>query len=172
MITPLTFTGCPESLVGVNFDARAAATAAACSSGWPDIACAEITFPFSSINTWTCTAPAACALLAIGGYGGVTRCTALPLSTPPEIGACGVGLGGGGGGSSAITTFAGPLEMIWPVPAPGAIGATAFELPLPTIVTTPLRTGGTSLAFDSIVFGTRSARSTVAINSLRTSTFL
>src|SRR6266850_2437752 len=74
MITPLTFTGCPESLVGVNFDARAAATAAACSSGWPDIACAEITFPFSSINTWTCTAPAACALLAIGGYGGVTRC--------------------------------------------------------------------------------------------------
>src|SRR6266404_2768387 len=111
-----------------------------------------ISLPFSSINTCTVTCPDACALRAIGGYGGCTRCIALPLSTPPEIGACGVGLGGGGGGSSAITTFAGPLEMIWPVAAPGAIGATAFELPLPTIVTTPLRTGGTSLAFDSIVF--------------------
>jgi len=28
----------------------------------------------------------------------------LPFSTPPEIGACGVGFGGGGGGSSLIST--------------------------------------------------------------------
>src|SRR6185503_7335365 len=98
MITPLTFTGCPESLVGVNFDARAAATAAACKSGCPETACAVTTLPFSSISTCTCTEPEACALRAIAGYGGVTRRTALPLSTPPEIGARGVGLGVGAGG--------------------------------------------------------------------------
>src|SRR5216684_6606619 len=120
MMTPLTFTGCPESLVGVNFDDRAAPTAAACSKGWPEVAWAATTLPFSSIKTCTTTCPEACALRAIGGYGGCTRWTALPLSTPPDIGACGVGFGGGGGGSSLMSTFAGALEMIW-VPAPGAI---------------------------------------------------
>src|SRR5581483_10487057 len=72
-------------------------------------ACAEITLPFSSISTCTCTEPAACALRAIAGYGGVTRWTALPLRTPPEIGACGVGfgVGAGGGGSSLVSTRVG-----------------------------------------------------------------
>jgi len=64
-----------------------------------------------------------------------------------------------------MSTFAGALEMIWPVPAPGAIGAMAFELPVPTIVTTPLRTGGTSLALAEISFGTR-FRSTHVSNQL------
>src|ERR1700682_6344831 len=54
-IMPVTFTGCPESFVGENFDARAAATAAACNSGWPDVARAETTLPLSSINTCTTT---------------------------------------------------------------------------------------------------------------------
>src|SRR5260370_32760838 len=119
MITPLTLTGCPESFVGVNFDARAAATAAACKSGWPDTACAAITLPFSSISTCTLTAPAACALLAIAGYGGVTRCTAFPLSTPPGIGPCGVGFRRGGGGSSLISALVG-THMIFPIPTPTA----------------------------------------------------
>ena len=121
------------------------------------------------MSTCTCTAPEACALRAMAGYGGVTRWTALPFITPPEIGACGVGLAAGGGGSSLTSTFVG-AEMMLPV-VPGAIGATAFVLAVPTMVTTPLRTGGTSLALAETVLGTRSARLTSAINSLRTSTF-
>src|SRR5262249_8120786 len=50
-ITPVTLTGCPESLVGENLADFAAPTAAACNSGCPDTACAETTLPFSSIST-------------------------------------------------------------------------------------------------------------------------
>jgi hypothetical protein len=50
-MTPVTFTGCPDNLVGENLAPRAAATATACKSGWPDTARAEITPPFSSIVT-------------------------------------------------------------------------------------------------------------------------
>src|SRR5882672_3117776 len=104
-MTPVTLTGCPDSLVGENLAPRAAATATACSNGWPDTACAEITLPFSSIVTWTTTVPEAWACLAIGGYAGLGRLIAFPLSTPPEIGALGGGGGGGGGGSSPIFTL-------------------------------------------------------------------
>src|SRR5258708_39533661 len=126
MITPLTLTGWPDNLVGVNFDERAAFTAAACSRGCPLVACAATTLPFSSINTCTVTCPDACALRAIGGYGGCTRCTALPLSTPPEIGACGVGFGGGGGGPSLLTILVGADGRIEPCPLPCAVRAVAF----------------------------------------------
>src|SRR5438132_8097651 len=51
------------------------------------------------------------------------------------------------------------------------IFAIAYVLVLTSLVTTPLRTGGTSLALSETVLGTRSARLTSAINSLRTSTF-
>jgi len=51
VITPLTLTGSPLSLTGENLAPRAAATAAACNSGWPETACAEITLPFSSTVT-------------------------------------------------------------------------------------------------------------------------
>src|SRR5260370_28100520 len=113
MVKRLTLRGWPESLVGVNFDGRAAPTAAACSSGCPDTAWAEITFPFSSMVICTLTWPDACALRAIGGYCGCTRRTAFPFSTPPEIGARGVGLGGGGGASSVLTcTVVGPEMML------------------------------------------------------------
>src|SRR5256714_13954309 len=115
-MTPETFTGIPESLVGVNLDARAAATAAPVRSGCPDTGAAEITLPFSSITICTFTWPDACALRAIAGYGGCTKRTAFPFNTPPEIGAFGgVGFGGGGGGASATSTFEG-AEMILPVP--------------------------------------------------------
>src|SRR6267143_5763631 len=100
-MTPVTLTGCPDNLVGENLAPRAAAAATACSSGWPEIACAEITLPFSSIVTCTTTVPEACACLAMGGYAGFGRLIAFPLSTPPEIGALGgVGFGSGGGGGS------------------------------------------------------------------------
>jgi hypothetical protein len=51
VMTPETFTGWPESLVGENLAPRAADAAAARSSGWPLTAEAETTFPFSSIST-------------------------------------------------------------------------------------------------------------------------
>src|SRR5256885_10722571 len=144
---PVTFTGCPESFVGENLAWRAAATATACSKGCPEIACAETTLPFSSISTWTTTVPAACAALAIGGYAGLGRLIALPLSTPPEIGARGgVGFASGGGGSSPMSTLAG-VGTTLPPPGPAGIGAAAFESLEPTTVVTTRRTGGTSLAF-------------------------
>ena len=118
-MTPVTFTGCPDSLVGENLAPRAAETATPCSSGCPDTACAEITLPFSSITTWTTTVPDACAVRAIAGYAGLGRLVAFPFSTPPEIGARGgVGFGGGGGGSSAIFTCVGPATIPVPVPGP------------------------------------------------------
>src|SRR5215813_10649067 len=102
-MTPVTLTGCPESFVGENLACLAALTATACNKGCPDTACAETTLPFSSISTWTTTVPAACAALAIGGYAGFGKLMALPLRTPPEMGARGgVGVEAGGGGSSAI----------------------------------------------------------------------
>ena len=127
-MTPVTFTGCPESFVGENLAPRAAPTATACSNGWPDTARAEITLPFSSMVTWTTTVPEACACLAIGGYAGFGRLIAFPFKTPPEIGALGgVGLAGGGGGS-AMSTLVGAETIPVPVPGPAAIGAAAFEI--------------------------------------------
>jgi hypothetical protein len=58
-MTPVTFTGCPESFVGENLAPRAAPTETACNKGCPDTARAEITLPFSSIVTWTTTVPEA-----------------------------------------------------------------------------------------------------------------
>src|SRR6185503_118505 len=81
---PVTLTGCPDSLVGENFALRAAATAAACSNGCPETACAETTLPLSSTVTWTTTVPEALAALATGGYCGFGKLIALPFNTPPE----------------------------------------------------------------------------------------
>ena len=108
MITPLTFTGWPDRTVGENFAPRAAATAAACSSGWPLTADAEITFPCSSIKTCTFTAPLARTARAAAGYGGRGKVIALPFNTPPEIflgTAALVGSGGGGSGMSVDLIF-------------------------------------------------------------------
>src|SRR5262249_27475526 len=119
-MTPVTLTGCPESLVGENLACRAAATHTACNSGCPETAWAEITPPFSSMVTWTTTVPEACACFAIAGYGGFGKLMAFPFSTPPEIGARG-GAGGGGGGASETSTLVGATTV--PVPDPAAIGA-------------------------------------------------
>lgn len=51
VITPETFTGCPERSVGLNRAPRAAATAAGLSSGWPLTALADITLPVSLMST-------------------------------------------------------------------------------------------------------------------------
>ena len=67
VITPVTFTGWPPSLVRENFAPRAAATETSCNNGCPDTACAEITLPSSSSVTWTTTVPDNCACLAISG---------------------------------------------------------------------------------------------------------
>src|SRR5882724_9539020 len=162
-MTPVTLTGWPESLVGENLACRAAPTHTACNSGCPETARAEITPPFSSMVTWTTTVPEACACLAIAGYGGLGRLIALPLSTPPEIGARG-GAGGGGGGSSAICTWVGPATIPVPVPGP-AIGAAALDDSVPMTVVTPRLTGGISLAFADTSLGTSSVRLTSAISS-------
>src|SRR6185295_13819317 len=170
-ITPVTLTGCPDSLVGENFAERAAPTAAPCNRGCPDTACAAITLPFSSIVTCTTTVPAACAALAIGGYAGLGKLMALPFRTPPEMGARGgVGLGASGGGGSATSTLAGAATTL-PAPGPAGIGACALESLLPITVVTPRLTGGTSLALAEISFGGSRLSSTLATNSLRTSTF-
>ena len=66
-MTPVTLTLCPERIVGLNFDAWAADTEAARNKGCPLTALAEITFPSSSIVTWTLTAPDALTALAAGG---------------------------------------------------------------------------------------------------------
>ena len=85
MITPDTFTGLPARSVGLKIAERAASTAALLSSGWPLTAVADVTRPPSSTSTWTVTAPDALTARAAGGYGGLGRLTAFPLSTPPEI---------------------------------------------------------------------------------------
>lgn len=87
MITPLTFTGSPIKEVGENFACQAARTQTCCNIGWPETGLAEVTFPYSSMTTWTTTVPAALAARASAGYSGFGRLMALPLSTPPEIGA-------------------------------------------------------------------------------------
>src|ERR671939_128804 len=82
---------------------------------------------------------------------------ALPLSTPPEMGA--VGLGGeglGAGGGSSMSTVAGPVGAV-PPPVPrdgpdGPVDATSTLLPPST--TEPLSgTGGTVLALVETSFG-------------------
>src|SRR5689334_12933849 len=83
-MTPVTLTRCPERTVGLKVEARAAASAAALSNTCPLTARADATLPSSSIKTWTRTAPAALTALAAGGYGGLTKLIALPLTTPPE----------------------------------------------------------------------------------------
>src|SRR5687767_13493704 len=122
------------------------------------------------MSTCTTTVPEAWAALAIAGYAGLGKLMALPLRTPPETGARGVGFGSGGGGSSAMATFAGPVTTV-PAPGPDGSAAVESELEVPTTVMRPERTGGTSLAFAETSFGTSSVRVTSAISSLRTSTF-
>ena len=70
---PVTLTGCPLNFVGLNFDARAAETAAARNRGCPETAEAEITLPCSSRVTCTVTEPDALTALAAGGYDGFAR---------------------------------------------------------------------------------------------------
>src|SRR5215212_8559860 len=67
VMTPETFTGCPESSVGENLALRAAETAACCKSGWPETAEAETTRPDSSTRICTVTVPEARAAFAMGG---------------------------------------------------------------------------------------------------------
>src|SRR5436853_422686 len=111
VIVPMTFTGTPLNWVGVNFQPRAAASAAGLSSGWPEMARAEMTLPASSTVTSTTTAPLTRAVFASGGYDGSTRRVAEPCSTPPDLrmtfGGSGffssTGGGGGGGGGASVT---------------------------------------------------------------------
>jgi hypothetical protein len=84
MITPVTLTGCPLNFVGLNFDARAAETAADRNRGFPEAAEAAITLPCSSIVTCTVTEPEALTALAAAGYDGFARYVAFPFKTPPE----------------------------------------------------------------------------------------
>src|ERR1044071_488212 len=84
-MTPETLTGCPSTTVGLIFAARAASTAAACSSGWPETASAATTFPSSSTVTRTLTLPSACAAFAMGGYDGCgpsSICSSSPTPLP------------------------------------------------------------------------------------------
>ena len=82
--------------------------------------------------------------LAIGGYAGLGKLIALPLSTPPEIGARGVGLPQVAAVSCNFH-FGGPAYDSARTGSDG-IGAAAFESAVPITVVTPRRTGGTSLA--------------------------
>src|SRR5690348_13984373 len=114
---PETLTGCPERRVGLNLAPRAAATAAACKSGWPPAAEAETTLPVSSISTCTCTAPLARTARAAAGYVGFGRLIALPFRTPPEMVFGGAFLIGAGGGSPPPVSLSPPLPTL-PVSLP------------------------------------------------------
>jgi hypothetical protein len=96
VISPLTLTGCPESIVGLNLACLAAETAADLSKDGPETASAETTFPRSSISTFTVTWPVMCCCLAIAGYVGCGKLIALPLRTPPDTGTRDVPLVGDG----------------------------------------------------------------------------
>src|SRR2546423_3560828 len=87
---PVIFTGWPDRSVGVNFAIFAACSAACCNSDGPLTAFAEITLPFMSMTTSTSTTPVERARLAISGYMGAGRLSALPLSMPPETGLSGI----------------------------------------------------------------------------------
>src|SRR5205085_12114611 len=67
VIVLITFTGTPSSSFGLNFQPRAALTAASLSSGWPDMARAEMTLPASSTVTSTTTSPETLVTRANGG---------------------------------------------------------------------------------------------------------
>jgi hypothetical protein len=117
-MTPVVWTGLPERSVGVNFDCRAAATAAACKSAWPPTACAATTLPLPSTVTCTVTAPVARAALAIAGYTGAGLLTALPLRMPPDTTFFGLGNGVGAGKGllttvSAFVATGAPLPTNW-----------------------------------------------------------
>src|SRR5215213_8375372 len=81
---------------------------------------AEITLPASSSKTSTVTTPDARRDLALGGYCGLGRLTALPLRTPPEMGLGETGCvleaaGGFGfavGGAAAAELEAGGLALV------------------------------------------------------------
>jgi hypothetical protein len=66
-IVVLVVTGTPPSVEGLNFHARAAATAAFLKSKGPESARAEVTFPCSLIVTSTATEPACRACFAAAG---------------------------------------------------------------------------------------------------------
>src|SRR3982751_2408529 len=85
-MVPVTLTGSPESIVGEKRACSAAPTAAFCRSGWPETARAFTTLPVSSIVNSTTTLPCAPTVLAVEGYSGFGRLTALLLSTPAETG--------------------------------------------------------------------------------------
>src|SRR2546423_11633529 len=51
VMTPVTFTGCPDNSVGLKCEPRAADSAAALSNGWQPTAAADITLPVSRIVT-------------------------------------------------------------------------------------------------------------------------
>src|SRR6185503_15003104 len=102
-MTPETFTGWPESLVGENLALRAACTAASRSIGRPLVAFAATTLPLSSRTTSTMTVPCVRIRLAVSGWVVGDSPIAVPLRTPPEIGLS-IGRGPGAGGGSSMTT--------------------------------------------------------------------
>src|SRR6185295_15973008 len=85
VIVPMTLTGTPERVVGLNFHPVAAATAESLSNGWPEMALAATTLPSSSTVNSTTTAPDIRAALATGGYRGWTFLIAELWSTPPDL---------------------------------------------------------------------------------------
>src|SRR5438105_9987700 len=105
---PVIFTGWPDRSVGVNFAIFAACSAACCNSDGPLTAFAEITLPFMSMTTSTSTTPVERARLAISGYMGAGRLSALPLSMPPEMGLSGPLLTGRAGASLSSDFTEGP----------------------------------------------------------------
>jgi hypothetical protein len=97
----VTFTGWPESSVGVNFHCRTAETADCCKSGCPLTAAASLTRPDSSTVICTVTVPEARAARAMAGYSGAVLLMALPFRTPPLIVWGMLRIIGGGGTSTA-----------------------------------------------------------------------
>src|SRR4030095_12562242 len=79
VMMPVTRTGLPSRMVGVNFARHAAAAAAPRSCGCPLTGSAANTSPLSSTTILTETGPLAREARAGGGYGGLGRLTALPV---------------------------------------------------------------------------------------------
>ena len=75
----------PSDVVGLNFDFRAASSAAARNIGLPLTARAAITFPISSIVTWTCTRSERLRAIAAGGYCGFGSSIAKPFTIPSRL---------------------------------------------------------------------------------------
>src|SRR5262245_49322789 len=96
-------TGVPPMVAGLNFHAHEAAIAAFRSSGGPERARDEVTFPCSLTLTSTVTTPLCCVCRADGGYDGWTLLTATAGTTPgDDLTVLGGGSGLVGGGSAGL----------------------------------------------------------------------